>query len=91
MFRSRKTSEALRDAERACMDRGAVILEALHSDDLGVTEYMRLSGEDFQCLRMHIRRHHPSVVLDCVWSTNGTEDEYRVRLDWDIEQIRDIS
>ncbi len=79
---------AIEDARRASLVRGATIYTHLQGDTLDLEEYLRLTPEEFQCLRMYLREEHPTKSLDIVWriDENG-RDEYSVRLAWDIRQI----
>lgn len=91
MMWKREVRESVDDARRACMDRGALIYGHLGSDTLDIDQYLTLTPEEFQCLRMYAREVHPGTVLDCIWQEHDGEEQYRVRLDWDISSIEEIS
>lgn len=88
--RRREQQEAIEDARRACLQKGATIYTALKDDSMGVSEYLTLTPEEFQCIRMFAREERPEVILDCVWQVVDGTETYRVRLDWDISEITDI-
>lgn len=89
--RTAQKRAAVDDARRACLQLGATIFTKLRDPDiLQPGEYMILTPEEFQSVRMFAREERPDIRLDCIWAVEDDTERYYVRMDWDIRQVTEL-